>query len=109
MNDVTITWPMLVTVVSLLLGLMAVLWSRILNGEREQKKDVATIYERLLSEAEKRHEIALNLAQNYPRTDTLRATVDASLEPVKIQLSHVSDRVNDLRTDFHEFKQEQRA
>lgn len=109
MNEISIPWPVLIAVVALILGLVAIVWQRLLDGQKDQKTDVAEIYKRLLKEAEARHELAINLAVNYPRSDTLRATVDGALEPVKIQLSHLSEGMRDLREEFHEHRKEHTA
>lgn len=109
MEAMTITWPVLTVAVGLVLGLLATVWARVLEGQRDQKSDVTKIYERMLEETKARHAVELNLAQNYPRTDVLRATVDQALEPLTIKVDHVVQRVDEMRQDFHEYKRENAA
>lgn len=104
-----ITWPMLAAAMAFCLALVSIVYNRLVAFQRDQKDDIAKVYERFLKEAEQRHALELNLAQNYPKTDVLRATVDRALEPLTIKVDHVVQRVDELRQDLHDYKMEQRA
>lgn len=103
-NAVNLT--LFISTVGLILGLMTLVWTRLVDGQKDQKKDVAEIYQRLLKESDARHAVELNLALNYPRTDTLRSTIDAAIEPLGLKVDHLSERVGDLREEFHEHRKE---
>lgn len=113
MSEAThVTWPMLVVAVSLLLGLVGVVWHHLTRAhdqsQADHKSDIAEVFARMLDETKARHAVELSLVRDYARTDILRPMMEDVVAPLKTQLGHVERDVVALRQDLRD-RQEARS